>query len=150
MSLGSGASARRERREQIVIEHMESENVQQWDRTMATFSHPRYELIPNGKVVDGEEDVLAYWHSGRAAFPDQRNELIEMHHTDQDVIIEFWLRGTHLGGSNPTGRKFECRMCAIFTFDDDDLMTAERVYFDQNTISQQLSGEVTVSDEAGR
>ncbi len=31
---------RRARRAAVVIEHMQSENVQQWDRTMATFSHP--------------------------------------------------------------------------------------------------------------
>lgn len=119
---------------------MQSENVQEWDRTMATFSHPRYELIPTGQVVDGEDEVMSYWHAGRTLFPDQRNELIELHHSDNSVIIEFWLRGTHLGGPSPTGRSFECRMCAIFTFDEDDLMTGERVYYDQQTIQDQLSG----------
>ena len=38
------------RREARVIEHMQSENVQEWDRTMATFSHPRYEL-PYGTIT---------------------------------------------------------------------------------------------------
>lgn len=147
MSVEAERSERRERRERVVIEHMESENVQEWDRTMQTFSHPRYELIPNGRVIDGAEEVDAYWHHGRSVFPDQRNELIELHHCDNDVIIEFWLRGTHLGGPNPTGRAFKCRMCAIFTFDEDDLMTTERVYFDQTTITDQLQGRVTVDDD---
>ena len=40
---------RRPRREAVVIEHMQSENVQEWDRTMATFGHARYEL-PDGTV----------------------------------------------------------------------------------------------------
>ena len=31
-------------------------------------------------------------------------------------------------------------MCAIFDFDADDLITCERVYFDQATITAQLSG----------
>jgi hypothetical protein len=134
------AAQRRATREHIVIEHMESENVQEWDRTMATFSHPRYELIPTGEVFDGTDDVMAYWLRGRSVFTDQRNELISLRHADDSVIIEFWLRGTHLGGRNPTGRAFECRMCAIFEFDDNDLMTAERVYFDQATITAQLTG----------
>ena len=131
---------RRARRERVVIEHMESENVQEWDRTIATFSHPRYELIASGAVHEGHDDVMAYYLKGRGVFPDQRNELIAMHHTDNAVITEFWLRGTHLGGRNPNGRAFECRMCAIFEFDDDDLIVCERVYFDQATISRQLAG----------
>ena len=64
--------ARREAREARVIEHMQSENVQEWDRTMATFSHPRYEL-PGGTVIDGTDDVMKYWIEGRALVPDQTN-----------------------------------------------------------------------------
>ena len=141
------ATDRRARRAAIVIEHMESENVHAWDRTMATFSHPRYELVATGQVIDGHDDVMAYWHAGRSVFTDQRNELIAMHHADDAVIIEFWLTGTHLGGANPTGRSFRCRMCAVFEFDADDLMTAERVYFDQKTIADQLA--LTASDRGG-
>jgi hypothetical protein len=44
----------RERREALVREHMESENHHDFDATIATFAHPRYELIANG---DGEEQV---------------------------------------------------------------------------------------------
>ena len=135
----SDPDERRARRERVVREHMESENVQEWDRTIVTFSHPRYELIPTGVVHDGHDDVMAYYRKGRAVFPDQRNELIAMHHAADSVIVEFWLRGTHLGGRNPNGKAFECRMCAIFDFDADDLMTSERVYFDQATITAQLS-----------
>jgi hypothetical protein len=84
---------RRARREARVIEHMQSENVQEWDRTMATFSHPRYEL-PDGTVIDGTDDVMKYWIEGRTLVPDQTNELIELTHRDDgDVLIEFWLRG---------------------------------------------------------
>jgi hypothetical protein len=138
--LHDGVVQRRARRERVVLDHMESENEHQFDRTLATFSHARYELVPTGQVVDGFDDVAAYYLAGRTIFPDQRNELISMHHADDTVIIEFWLRGTHLGGDHPTGRAFTCRMCAIFEFDDDDLMVSERVYFDQTTIANQLSG----------
>ena len=131
---------RRARREQVVREHMESENVQEWDRTIATFSHPRYELMPSGRVHEGHDAVIEYYRKGRSVFPDQRNEFIAMHHASDSVIVEFWLRGTHLGGRNPSGKAFECRMCAIFEFDAADLITCERVYFDQATITAQLSG----------
>jgi ketosteroid isomerase-like protein len=126
------AERRRARREAVVLEHMQSENVQDWDRTMRTFSHPRYEL-PDGRVFDGHEDVLRYWIEGRTIVPDQRNELIELTHLDDDrVQIEFWLRGT----PTTTGQPFERRLWALFSFDSDDLMTGERVYTEPPAIEQ--------------
>ena len=47
-------STLRHRREAVVREHMESENVHEFDVTMATFDHPRYEIVPTGEVFDGE------------------------------------------------------------------------------------------------
>ena len=119
---------RETRREAVVREHMESENVQDWERTMNTFSRPRYEL-PDGQVFEGREEVLQYWIDGREIYPDQRNELIDLtHQPDGSVLIEFWLRRTHLGGDAPTGKAAELRLWAEFSFDDADLMTNERVH----------------------
>ena len=129
-------------REAIVREHMESENRHEFDVTMATFAHPRYEIIPTGQVFDGEEQVREYFRLTRTAFPDQRNELIEMHHSDDAVIVEFTLRGTHTGPYGEmasTGRGFSCRMTAFFVFESgSDHISCERVYFDAATIATQL------------
>ncbi len=133
----------RARREQLVAEHMESENRHEFDATLATFEHPRYELIATGEVYDGPEEVMRYFDITRTAFPDQRNELIAMHHADDAVIAEFWLRGTHEGpirGIEPTGRSFECRCASFFLFEGDELV-CERVYFDSATIAAQLLSE---------
>ncbi|HEX6388354.1 MAG TPA: ester cyclase [Solirubrobacteraceae bacterium] len=130
----------RARREAIVVEHMESENVHDFATTMATFHHPRYEIVPTGDVFDGPEEVGAYFEETRRAFPDQRNELIAMHHADDAVIVEFRLRGTQKGPLRslpPTGRAFECRTVAIFVFDGERLV-CERAYFDFATILRQL------------
>ena len=81
--------ALRVRREEVVREHMESENRHQFDVTMSTFDHPRYEIVPTGDVYDGEEEVARYFAETRAAFPDQRNELVKLHHADEAVIAEF-------------------------------------------------------------
>ena len=43
----------RERREAIVREHMESENQHDFEATLGTFEHPRYESVPTGDVFDG-------------------------------------------------------------------------------------------------
>lgn len=130
----------RRKREEIVVEHMESENRHEFDVTMDTFSHPRYELIGTGDVFDGAEEVDAYFEETRTAFPDQRNELIAMHHADGAVLVEAMLYGTHDGpyrGLPPTGRKFEMRFLAVFVFEQDRLI-CERVYFDQATVLRQL------------
>jgi steroid delta-isomerase-like uncharacterized protein len=127
-------------REALVREHMESENRHEFDVTLGTFHHPRYEIVPTGEVYDGPEEVQRYFDESRTAFPDQRNELIAMHHAENAVIAEFWLRGTHNGplrGIPPTGKAFECRCAAFFLFDDSGLV-CERVYFDVATILGQL------------
>ena len=125
-------------------EHMESENRHDFDTTIDTFGHPRYEIIPTGDVHDGEEAVRQYFADTRRAFPDQRNELLELHHMDDGVAAEFILRGTHEGelrGIPPTGKSFECRMVALFLFEEDsDRLVCERVYFDSATIAAQLLG----------
>jgi steroid delta-isomerase-like uncharacterized protein len=137
---GALGADRRPRREAIVREHMESENRHEFDVTMATFHHPRYEIVPTGEVYDGEEEVEEYFRITRTAFPDQRNELIALHHADDAVIAEFWLKGTHEGelrGIPPTGREFTCRCISLFLFEEDRLV-CERAYFDVITIMAQL------------
>jgi steroid delta-isomerase-like uncharacterized protein len=127
-------------RERIVREHMESENRHEFDVTMATFDHPRYEIVPTGDVYDGEAEVRAYFDETRRAFPDQRNSNHVLHHADDAVIVEFDLEGTHRGplrGLPPTGRSFSCRTVAFFLFDGDRLV-CERAYFDSATILRQL------------
>ena len=129
----------------IVREHMESENRHEFDVTLATFDHPRYEIIPTGEVFDGPEEVSRYFQTTRAAFPDQRNENARLTPADDAVIAEFDLLCTHRGelrGIPPTGRSFRCRMCAIGEFaPQSDRIIGERVYFDAATIMQQLLGE---------
>jgi steroid delta-isomerase-like uncharacterized protein len=131
----------REQRERLVREHMDSENTHHFGVTLATFAeHPRYEIVATGEIYDGAAEVSRYYEETRRAFPDQRNELIALHHADDSVIAEFWLRGTHEGefrGIPPTAKSFECRMTAFFLFEQEKLV-CERVYFDAITILSQL------------
>ena len=133
-------AAIRKAREQLVREHMESENRHEYEVTLGTFGHPRYELIGSGDVFDGREEVERYFRETRTAFPDQRNELLALHHSDDAVLVEAILRGTHNGPLRslpPTGREFEMRFLAMFVFEEDRLV-CERVYFDQLTVLEQL------------
>jgi steroid delta-isomerase-like uncharacterized protein len=133
-------AATRRKRESIVKEHMDSENRHEFDATLDTFHHPRYELIGTGEVYDGAEEVARYFEETRRAFPDQRNELLALHHADDGVLVEAVIRGTHKGPLRslpPTGREFELPILAFFVFEDDKLV-CERVYFDQATVLRQL------------
>ena len=131
----------RQQREKLVREHMEAENRLDFDFALGTFTHPRYELVGLDRVYDGADEVAAYFRESRLPFPDQRNELIALHHADDAVITEFWLMGTHkgrLGGLEPTGRSFRVRMCALFIFEGEGLV-CERVYFNPGDILAQLT-----------
>ena len=132
----------RARREAVVRRHMEAENEHDYDTVLATFAHPRYELMATGQVFDGEADVRRYFEVSRTPFPDQRNELVSMRSTDDAVVVELDLLGTHLGplgGVEPTGRGFRSRMCALFMFEDGgDGIVCERVYFNPGDILEQL------------
>ena len=134
----------RDRRLAIVREHMESENQHRFDVTMATFDHPRYEIVPTGDVYDGPEEVARYFEITRSAFPDQRNENAVLRYAEDAIVVEFDLLGTHRGelrGIPPTGKTFRCRVCAIFEFPPgSDHIVCERVYFDQASIAGQLLG----------
>jgi predicted ester cyclase len=133
-------------RAKTIRDHMRLEVEGDFEAVLATFEHPRYELFGSGAVFDGREEVMAYFTRSRTPFPDQGNELISLRHSDDAVIIEMWLTGTHLGplriGSRtipPTGKAFRIRMAAIFEFaPGSDKIICERPYFDPTAIWAQL------------
>ncbi len=128
------------RRERIVLDHFADETRQDFDAVLSTFPHPHYEVIATGEVHDGNDTVRAYYSETRTAFPDQRHEIIQLRHTNDAVIVEFWLLGTHKGplkGLPPTGNAFRVRVIALFIFEGERLV-CERVYFDTLTMIKQL------------
>jgi steroid delta-isomerase-like uncharacterized protein len=134
---------RHRHREAIVREHMDAENRLDFEATLRTFDHPRYELVATGQVFDGNEEVMGYYQTSRSAFPDQRNEIHSIRSADDAVIAEFDLLGTNTGefyGLAPTGLEFRVRMIAVFEFgpEDDDRIVCERVYFDSASLLRQI------------
>ncbi|MEW9898645.1 ester cyclase [Chitinivorax sp. PXF-14] len=130
----------RNRREAIVRAHMADENLLDFESVLSTFPHPHYEIVATGEVYDGHDAVNGYYRDSRRAFPDQRNELISLRHTDDAVVVEFTLSGTQHGayhGLPATGQTFVCRMTAFFIFEGERLV-CERVYFDALTLLRQL------------
>lgn len=142
----------RARREQVVLDHFRDEVAQDWDATLSTFPHPRYEIVPTETVYDGDAAVRGYYHYTREAFPDQRHEMIALRHSDDAVITEFFLLGTHRGPLGPvpaTGSEFKVRMTAYFVFDEHEQLVCERIYFDQLTMLRQLLAGLNLKSAGG-
>jgi len=134
-------AALRARRERVVIEHFRTENSQEFDETLDTFAHARYEIIPTGDAIDGRRKVGQYYKELRAAFPDQRATNVVLRHADAAVIAEFHLLGTMNGpleGIPATGKSFKVRLTGFFLFElGGTKIVCERTYFDLYSLLQQ-------------
>ena len=133
----------RQRREEIVHQHVNAENTGDLDGMIASFHSPHYQVIPMAVVVDGEKGVRELIGSVIKGFPDFHFEILKLYHDDNAVIVEGRMAGTHQGefaGMTPKGRKMDIQAACIFDFDEDRLMN-ETVYFDFATLQRQLTGE---------
>ena len=75
------------------------------------------------------------------ALPDLEIEIQRRHVTDDAILLEVMIRGTHFGawrGLPATGRRVEFPLCGVYTFDDDDRLAGERIYYDRGTVLRQL------------
>ncbi len=142
----------RQRRLEVINEHMETEVTQEFDRTLETFGgHPHYEIMATGQIIDGDDEVMGYYRTTRTAFPDQRHDNVRYHVADDAVIVEFDLLGTNHGefyGLPPTGESFRVPVIAVFFFENDHIVN-ERVYFDSASLVTQIGrGELLASGAA--
>jgi steroid delta-isomerase-like uncharacterized protein len=139
MSVSTDPGLRRAR-QAVLDAHSAAETAHDLDGVIATFHHPRYEIVPTGEVFDGEEAVRAYHSANFAGVPDFKVEPIASYHGEDAVAEEGWVSGTHLGTYNglpPTGRSLRLRVCGIFVFEEDRLV-CERVYYDLLTVLRAL------------
>lgn len=139
-------------RQKLVLAHFHDEVRQDWDAVLATFPAPHYELVPTMTVHHGDQPVRNYYRETRVAFPDQRHEIIALRHSEDAVIVEFWLMGTHLGPLGkipPTGNAFRVRVTAFFIFDAAEVLVCERIYFDTLSLLRQLIGGLDLKRPSG-
>ena len=142
----------RQARQAVLDAHSAAETAHDLDAVIATFHHPRYEIVPTGEVFDGEEAVRHYHGANFAGVPDFRVEPIAAYHGEDGVAEEAWVSGTHLGTYNglpPTGRFLRIRVCGIFVFEEDRLV-CERVYYDLLTVLRALGVARDPDSLAGR
>src|SRR5215510_2749235 len=127
---------------QRVEEHVRFENVHDLDGLMSTFgSTGFYHDEPWAEQHDGLDAVRRYYQDLLRAAPDFHIEIKRRHASEDNVVLEVQLSGTHLGawrGFPATGRRFSFPLCAVFTFDDADRLAGERIYYDRATVLQQM------------
>lgn len=134
-------TALRAQREAVVNAHLQAEAVDHdIAATVATFTHPRYEVPALAPEVDGKEAVHGLVTGLLTAFPDFYLHPTTLHHADDAVIVECRFGGTQRGDWGPvapTGKKMEVQAVLIFVFEGANLV-CEKVFFDNATILQQI------------
>jgi len=127
----------------IVEEHVRCENRHDLAGLMATFgANARYDDEPWNDHRLGLERVRSYYIELLASLPDLAIEVRHWHVASDSIILEVTIHGTHLGtwrgGMPATGRRVEFPLCGVFTFDAQDRLAGERIYYDRGTVMRQL------------
>ena len=126
----------------VVDEHIRCENKHDLEGVLATFgSEARYDDEPWGDRRTGRDGVRSYYTELLNALPDLSIEVKRRHMAADSVVVEVIIRGTHLGpwrGLPATGRRLEFPLCGVYSFDGEDRLAGERIYYDRGAVLGQL------------
>jgi len=126
----------------LVREHVSYENAHDLDRIMGTFGgNARYDDEPASEHHDGADAVRAYYATLLKSVPDLFIDVQHEHVTNDGVVLEVIIRGTHKGawrGLPATNRTLAIPLCGVFTFDESNRLRGERIYYDRATVLRQL------------
>jgi len=126
----------------LVEQHIRCENDHDLDGVLRTFGDAaRYDDEAWGDHYEGRNGVRAFYEQLMKAMPDLEIDVQHRHVTDDAILVEVVIRGTHLGGWRglpPTGRRVEFPLCGVYTFDSNDALAGEKIYYDRGTVLNQL------------
>ena len=126
----------------LVKHHISLENAHDLEGVLATFGETaRYDDEPWGEHHKGRDGVRQFYEQLMSALPDLEIDVQHQHVSDDAVIVEVIIRGTHQGawrGLPATGRRVEFPLCGIYTFDAEDKLAGEKIYYDRGTVLRQL------------
>jgi steroid delta-isomerase-like uncharacterized protein len=126
----------------LVEEHIRHENAHNMEAVLRTFGPTaHYDDAPWGEHYEGRNGVRAFYDQLMQALPDLEIDVQRWHVTEEAVLVEVVIRGTHLGkwrGLPATGRRVEFPLCGVYTFDAHDLLAGEKIYYDRGTVLRQL------------
>jgi steroid delta-isomerase-like uncharacterized protein len=127
---------------ELVERHVCSENRHDLEAIMDTFGEAaRYDDEPWGDHRVGRDGVRSYYEELIRALPDLRIDVQRRHASDDHVILEVEISGTHKGkwrGLPGTGRSVSFPLCAVYSFDDEQKLAGEKIYYDRATSLSQV------------
>ena len=133
---------RQQTRIAIVEQHIRLENKHDLEGVLATFGDTaRYDDEPWGDHYAGRDGVRRFYEQLMKALPDLEIVVQHQHVTEDAIVVEVIICGTHLGGWRglpATGRRVEFSLCGIYTFDANDRLAGEKIYYDRGTVLRQL------------
>jgi steroid delta-isomerase-like uncharacterized protein len=126
----------------LVEQHIRLENQHDLEGVLRTFGDTaRYDDAPWGEHFEGPSGVRRFYEQLMKALPDLEIEVQRRYVADDAIVVEVVIRGTHLGGWRglpATGRRVEFPLCGVYTFDADDRLAGEKIYYDRGTVLRQL------------
>lgn len=126
----------------IVERHIQFENEHDLEGVLSTFGeNAQYDDEPWDEHYKGRNGVRLFYQQLMSALPDLEIDIQRRHVADEAVLVEVLIRGTHLGawrGLPATGRRIQFPLCGVYTFDSDDRLVGERIYYDRGTVFKQL------------
>jgi steroid delta-isomerase-like uncharacterized protein len=85
--------------------------------------------------------VLRFYRQLLGALPDLQIKVERRHVAEDAILVEVSISGTHRGawrGLPATERRVEFPLCGVYTFDHEDRLLGERIYYDRGTVLRQL------------
>lgn len=140
--------SRIERQRAVVAEHIRGENEHNWPAVYNTFvqdDRAHYDVMPLGTSFKGIEGVRGFYEMIAAAVPDLHIDVVSENHVAGCAILEVVITGTHRGeylGFKPLGNQVRVELASFYTFDEtSEKLLAERIYFDQASLIQQMTSQ---------
>jgi steroid delta-isomerase-like uncharacterized protein len=140
--LDNNDAVMRSARVAVVEQHIRLENAHDLEGVLGTFGEgARYDDEAWGEHHLGRDGVRSFYEQMMAALPDLEIDVQRRHVTGDAIVLEVVIRGTHLGewrGLPATGRRVEVPLCGVYTFDSEDRLAGEKIYYDRGTVLRQL------------
>lgn len=126
----------------IVEQHIRFENEHDLEGVLSTFgAEAQYDDEPWDEHYTGQQGVRDFYNQLLIALPDLQIDVLRRHVADEAILVEVMIRGTHFGawrGLPATGRRVQFPLCGVYTFDAQDRLVGERIYYDRGTVLRQL------------
>ncbi len=125
----SAATALQRTREALVLRHVAAENARDLEGVMATFTRPRYEIIPTGTIFDGDHAVRAMLLQQWRDLPLLQYSAEGIYHGEDGLVVET--------RTTAPGTTIDMLSINLFGFRGPALIL-ERCYFDRMLLEEQL------------